>query len=54
MCPTSNMQTRAVADMSEYPFMDSAQEKIILKNSINGAFTSEKTKNWIRKELEIK
>ena len=34
--------------------LDSAQEKIILKNSINGAFTSEKTKNWLRKELGIK
>ena len=90
MCPTSNRQTCAVEDMSEYPFMDylnrgllvtlntddmgiegttlaeefrymektfgldSAQERTVLENSINGAFTNEKTKEWLRKELGIR
>ena len=90
MCPTSNRQTCAVADMSKYPFMDylnrgllvtlntddmgiegttladefrymeqnfglnASQEKTVLENSINGAFTSDATKEWLRKELGIK
>ena len=28
MCPTSNSQTHAVADMTEYPFMDYLSQKI--------------------------
>lgn len=89
MCPTSNRQTHAVEDMSEYPLIDylnnginvtlntddmaiegttladefrymerefgltPEQEKIMLANSVNAAFTSENVKNELRKELGI-
>ena len=89
MCPTSNRQTRAVEDMSEYPFMDylnkgiavtlntddmgiegttladefrymerkfgltAAQEKLILENSIEAAFTSDEVKAQLRQELGL-
>ena len=89
MCPTSNSQTHAVADMTEYPFMDylsqkikvtlntddpaiegtsisdefrymerkfnltEEQEKELIKNSIDAAFTSENVKKWLRKEFSI-
>lgn len=87
MCPTSNSQTQAVEDMSQYPFMDYLnqgikvtlntddmgiegttmadeyrymeknfgltweQEKKILWNSIDAAFTSEDIKEGLRREL---
>ena len=89
MCPTSNRQTHAVEDMSQYPFMKyleegikvtlntddmgiegttlakefrymeknfgliPKQEKIILMNSINAAFTSEKVKKELKKKLNL-
>lgn len=89
MCPTSNRQTHAVEDMSDYPLMDylndgikvtlntddmaiegttiaeefrymeknfgltPEQEKLMLANSIDAAFTSESVKKELRKELEI-
>ena len=89
MCPTSNRQTHAVEDMSDYPLIDylnnginvtlntddmaiegttladefrymerefgltPEQEKIMLANSVNAAFTSENVKNELRKELGI-
>ncbi|MBQ2117293.1 MAG: adenosine deaminase [Lachnospiraceae bacterium] len=87
MCPTSNRQTHAVSDMSDYPLIDylnkgikvtlntddmaiegitladeyrymerdfgltAGQEKIMLANSIDAAFTSEAVKNELRKAL---
>lgn len=89
MCPTSNRQTHAVEDMSDYPLIDylnqgikvtlntddmaiegttlaeeyrymermfgltPEQEKIMLANAIDAAFTSENVKNELRKELGI-
>lgn len=89
MCPTSNRQTHAFENMSEYPILDflkygikvtintddmaiegtdmpteyayirqllnmtPEQEKQILANSIDAAFTSEKVKDELRKQLEI-
>ena len=89
MCPTSNKQTHAVPDMSEYPFMDYLkqdikvtlntddmgiegttlakefeymekefnlnyeQEKKILLNSIDAAFTTEEIKAELRKKLNL-
>ena len=89
MCPTSNRQTHAVEDMSQYPFMKyleegikvtlntddmgiegttlakefrymeknfgltPKQEKIILMNSVNAAFTSEKVKKELKKKLNL-
>ena len=87
MCPTSNRQTHAVEDMSEYPFMDylergikvtlntddmgiegttladefrymekefgltAEQEKVILENSVEAAFTSDSVKEELRSIL---
>ncbi|WP_294413553.1 adenosine deaminase [uncultured Ruminococcus sp.] len=87
MCPTSNRQTHAVEDMSQYPFMDymnnglavtlntddmgiegttladefrymeksfgltAKQEKQILENAVNSAFTTDEVKAQLRKEL---
>ncbi|MCI5726374.1 MAG: adenosine deaminase [Clostridium sp.] len=89
MCPTSNRQTHAIEDMSNYPFMDYLnegikvtlntddmaiegitlakeydymkkeygltfeQERIILKNAIAAAFTSNTVKNKLKKELNL-
>ena len=89
MCPTSNRQTKAVADMKNYPIIKflnkgikitintddlaiertdiakefeyiedkfnvtAEQEKIILKNSIDAAFTSEITKENLRKQIGL-
>lgn len=89
MCPTSNRQTKAVADMKNYPIIKflnkgikitintddlaiertdiakefeyiedkfnvtAEQEKIILKNSIDAAFTSERTKENLRKQIGL-
>ncbi|MGN0342738.1 MAG: adenosine deaminase [Roseburia sp.] len=89
MCPTSNRQTHAVEDMSDYPLIDylddgikvtlntddmaiegttlaeeyrymekeygltPEQEKLMLQNSIDAAFTSEDVKNELRKELGL-
>lgn len=89
MCPTSNRQTHAVEDMSDYPLIDylnngikvtlntddmaiegttlakeyrymereygltPEQEKTMLANSIEAAFTSEAVKNELRKKLGI-
>ncbi|WP_294428692.1 adenosine deaminase [uncultured Treponema sp.] len=87
MCPTSNKQTHAIADMAKYPLKDylsqginvtlntddpgiegttitdeylymekefgltESEEKELLKNSINAAFTSDTVKDWLKKEL---
>ena len=87
MCPTSNRQTHAVEDMSQYPFMDylnnglavtlntddmgiegttladefrymeksfgltAEQEKQILENAVDSAFTTDEVKAQLRKEL---
>ena len=89
MCPTSNRQTHAIEDMTNYPFMDYLnegikvtlntddmaiegitlakeydymkkeyglsfeQERIILKNAIAAAFTSNTVKNKLKKELNL-
>ena len=89
MCPTSNRQTHAVEDMSQYPFMDylikglavtlntddmgiegttladefrymeknfgltAQQEKQILENAVDSAFTTDEVKKQLRKELGL-
>ena len=89
MCPTSNRQTHAVDDMTQYPFrqyfdqeikvtlntddmgierttlpleyqymekyfgLTYEEEKILLLNSVNAAFTSDKVKQSLRKELGL-
>ena len=89
MCPTSNMQTKAVENMDEYPFMyylneginvtlntddmaierttlakefeymekkfglNKEQEKRILLNSINAAFTTDEVKQELRKKIKF-
>lgn len=89
MCPTSNRQTRAVADMSAYPFMDflrqglrvtintddmgiegttlaqefrymedkfgltAEQEKTVLLNAIDAAFTTDEVKAQLREQLGL-
>ena len=89
MCPTSNRQTHAIEDMSNYPFMKfleegikvtlnsddmgvegttlanefrymektfgltPKQEKIILLNSINAAFTTEEVKKDLKNQLKL-
>ena len=89
MCPTSNLQTKALKDMTKFPFMDylnnginvtlntddmaierttlakefeymeknfglnSEQEKKILMNSINAAFTSDDVKRELRKKINF-
>ena len=89
MCPTSNLQTKALKDMTKFPFMDylnnginvtlntddmaierttlpkefeymeknfglnSEQEKKILMNSINAAFTTDDVKRELRKKINF-
>ena len=89
MSPTSNLKTKALEDMDQFPFMDYLnegikvtlntddmaierttladefkymetkfglnyeQEKIILLNSIEGAFTTGEVKEQLRKEIGI-
>lgn len=89
MCPTSNRQTHAVEDMSQYPFMDylskglavtlntddmgiegttladefrymeknfgltARQEKQLLENAVDSAFTTDEVKKQLRKELGL-
>ena len=89
MCPTSNRQTHAVDDMTNYPFrryfdegikvtlntddmgiertnlraefqymekffgLTYDEEKILLLNSVNAAFTSDKVKESLKKELGL-
>lgn len=90
ICPSSNLLTCVVKDLSEHPFMDyfkqglrvtintddmgiegttlakefqyvketfnltPEEEKVVLENAIDGAFTNQETKAWLRKELGIK
>ena len=89
MCPTSNRQTRAVEDMSKYPFMDylkeeirvtintddmaiegttlakeyrymeqnfgltPEQERTVLSNAVDGAFTTDEVRLRLRRELGL-
>ena len=89
MCPTSNIQTKAVSDMSAYPFMEylnsgikvtlntddmgiegttlakefrymeewfgltPEQEKTVLSNAVDAAFTTDEVKEKLRPELGI-
>ena len=89
MCPTSNMQTKALKNMDDFPFMEylnnginvtlntddmaierttlpkefeymeknfglnSKQEKKILMNSINAAFTTNDVKEELRKKINF-
>ena len=89
MCPTSNAQTQAVSDMSEYPFMayldsgikvtlntddmaiegttlakefrymeekiglTAGQEKRLLSNAVDAAFTTGEVKKELRRELGL-
>ena len=89
MCPTSNLQTKALKDMTKFPFIDylnnginvtlntddmaierttlpkefeymeknfglnSEQEKKILMNSINAAFTTDDVKRELRKKINF-
>ena len=89
MCPTSNRQTHAIADMAEYPFMQyledgvkvtlntddmgiegttlakefrymeenfglsPEQERIVLANAVDAAFTTDETKDRLREQLGL-
>lgn len=56
---TDDMGIEGTTLANEFRYMEKnfgltpEQEKIILGNSINCAFTSEETKNWLRKEIGI-
>lgn len=56
---TDDMGIEGTTLPNEFLYMEQAfglsesQEKTILANSINGAFTSEETKEWLRKEIGI-
>ena len=56
---TDDMGIEGTTLANEFRYMEKnfgltpEHEKIILGNSINCAFTSEETKNWLRKEIGI-